>query len=167
MIFVFVIVLVFVGASIYFFFRAESLQRALNIAKRDNSKAQKSAKALQEALALTAKKNEEFAKHRIEKIKANNSGDESISIIMPLINNYAVIYAESLKGKGRLKGICKKCFDTYDSKGFNEFCTFMKTQEKSLQRFWSSDNLNGYISLIEALLLKLESSSDTKNSKAS
>lgn len=167
MIFSVVVILIFVCSSVYFFFRAENLQRTVNLAKRDSAKAEKATKAMQEALALTAKKNEEFAKYRIEKLKADKGDEPAIDIIMPLINNYAVIYTECLKGKGNLKKICKKCFDSYDSKGFNEFSTFIKTQDKSLQRFWASDNLNGYLSLIECLLLKMENPEDTNKRKAS
>lgn len=156
MAFFLVIVAVFVGASIYFFFKAESLQKALLTAKRENTQAQKNYKILQEAVALTARKNEDSLKHRIEKVKEKTENHDDINLIMPLINNYAVIYSECLKGKGRLKGICKKCFDTYDTKAFNQFITFLKSKDKSLQRFWGSDNLNGYVSLVEALLVLIE-----------
>lgn len=157
MIFYFIVVAIFVGASIYFFFRAESLQRSLNKAKRDVSSAEKNHKLLQEALALTAKKNEEAFKYRLEKIKSDKEDNPAIVTIMPLVDNYAGIFIECLKGKGRLKGVAKKCFDTNHNKAFNEFMVFLNAQDKSLQRFWGSDSLSGFISLMEALILKLES----------
>lgn len=162
MIFSLIIVAIFIGASIYFFFRAESLQRALLIANRESSSAKKNQKVLQEALALTARKGEEFAKFRLEKVKGEDGDETMITLITPLINNYAIIYTECLKGKGHLKGITKKCLDTYDAKAFNSFVQHLKTQEKHIQRMWSSDNLNGFMSLIEALLLACENKGDEK-----
>lgn len=156
MIFYFIVVAIFVGASIYFFFRAESLQRSLNKAKRDVSSAEKNHKVLQEALALVAKKNEESLKFRAGNIKSKQEDNEALVMIMPLIDNYAGIFIECLKGKGRLKGVSKKCFDAKHSKAFNEFIGFLSKQDKSLQRLWGNESLNGFVSLMEALVLKLE-----------
>lgn len=165
MIFISILIVIFVASSIYFYFKAENLQLKLLGARRDCSHAQKSQKVLQEALALTAKKNEESVKYRLELLQKKLGEHENITLISPLINNYAVIFSECMKGKGKLKAVSKKCFDTYDAKLFTQFLAYLKSREKSLQRMWASDNLNGFISLIEALLYDIEANVKTQKAE--
>jgi len=73
-------------------------------------------------------------------------------LISPLINNYSIIFKECLKGKGRLKAICQKCFENQDSSAYKKFVALIVTSDKQLKRYWSSDNLNGFLFLVDALL---------------
>ena len=69
MIFVLSIAALFIGISIYFYFRAEGLQRALFNAKREFSNTKKENKAYIDTMALIAKRHEDFAKYRLQKMK--------------------------------------------------------------------------------------------------
>ncbi len=164
MFFVLFITALFVGISIYFYFRAEGLQRTLFNTKREFSSTQKENKVYVDSMALIAKRHEDFAKHRLEKIKTSQSETktsqpettEILEAITPLINNYNVIFRECLKGKGKLQAITKKCYESYDKEGFKKLVAYISKQEAHIKRMWSSNNLSGYISLIEALLLLAE-----------
>jgi len=154
MIFVLSIAILFVGMSIYFYFRAEGLQRTLFKTKQEFSSTQKENKYYVDSMAIIAKRNEDFVKHRLKIIKEQEILElETIEIISPLINNYAVIFIECLKGKGKLQPIAKKCYESYDEQGFKKLVAYVSKQEASVKRMWSSNSLSGYISLIEALLL--------------
>ncbi len=157
MFFVLFITVLFIGLSIYFYFRAEGLQRTLFNTKREFSSTQKENKVYVDSMALIAKRHEDFAKHRLEKIKTSQSETtETLEAITPLINNYNVIFRECLKGKGKLQPITKKCYESYDKEGFKRLVAYISKQEAHIKRMWSSNNLSGYISLIEALLLLAE-----------
>ena len=157
MFFVLFITALFIGISIYFYFRSEGLQRALFNAKREFIGTQKENKAYVDSMALIAKRHEDFAKYRLEKIKTSQSETtETLEAITPLINNYTVIFRECLKGKGKLQPITKKCYESYDKEGFKRLVSYISTQEAHIKRMWSSNNLSGYLSLIEALLLLAE-----------
>ena len=154
MIFVLSISVIFIGLSIYFYFRAEGLQRALFNAKKESSSAKKENKYYIDSMALIAKRNEDFVKHRLQIIKDSEIIElETIEIITPLINNYAAIFIECSKGKGKLQPIAKKYYESYDNEGYKKLVAHVTKQEASVKRMWSSNNLSGYISLIEALLL--------------
>ena len=151
------VTVIFIGISIYFYFRAEGLQRTLFNAKREFNSTQKENKSYVDSMALIAKRHEDFAKHRLAQIKANQTeAIEILETITPLINNYSVIFRECLKGKGKLQAITKKCYESYDIDGFKRLVAYISKQEAHIKRMWSSNNLSGYISLIEALLLMAE-----------
>ncbi|AOW77302.1 hypothetical protein A3Q34_10800 [Colwellia sp. PAMC 20917] len=154
MIFVLSIAAIFVALSIYFYFRAEGLQRALFSVKKEFSSSQKENKFYIDSMAIIAKRHEDFVKNRLQIIKNCQALEpETIEIISPLINNYAAIFIECLKGKGKLQSITKKCYENFDDDAFRRFVAHIAKQDASVRRMWSSNNLTGYISLIEALLL--------------
>lgn len=158
MFFVSVITLVFVLTSIYFFFRAEKLQRKLITQQRESSSTRKENKMLVETMTLVATREQEFAKERLKRLKmyAKSNDHEQLLIhaelISPLINNYSIIFQECLKGKGRLKAISQKCFENQDASAYKKFVAMLVTSNKELKRYWSSDNLNGFLFLVDALL---------------
>jgi hypothetical protein len=154
MIFVLSTAILFIGLSIYFYFRAEGLQRSLSHTKKEFISTKKENKHYVDSMAMIAKRNEDFAKNRLQTLKEREILDqETIDIITPLINNYSVIFIECLKGKGRLQPIAKKCYESYGDKGYKNLVVHVSQQEANIKRMWSSNNLSGYISLIEALLL--------------
>ena len=158
MIFILVIAAIFVAISIYFFFRAETLQRKIITQQRDSSATRKENKTLVDSTTLIAMRGQEFAKARLEHLKAHSkaSGNDQVmthaELITPLINNYSIIFRECLKGKGRLKATSQKCFENQDSAAYKKFVALIVTGDKQLKRYWSSDNLNGFLCLVEALL---------------
>jgi len=168
MIFVLVITAVFVVISIYFFFRAETLQRKLITQQRESLATRKENKALVESTTLVAMRGQEFAKAKLQRLKAHAKESEHEQLIMhtelisPLINNYSIIFKECLKGKGRLKAISQKCFENQDSSAYKKFVALIVTGNKQLKRYWSSDNLNGFLHLVDALLI-IESDSVLAN----
>jgi len=154
MIFVLSIAVLFIALSVYFYFRAEGLQRALSNAKKEFSSTQKENKLYMDSMALIAKRHEGFVKNRLQIIKENEILKlETIDIITPLINNYAAIFIECLKGNGKLQPIAKKCYESHGDESFKKLVAYVSKQDTSIKRMWSSNNLSGYISLIEALLL--------------
>ncbi len=156
MFFVLVITVVFVLISIYFFFRAEKLHRQLINQQRESLSTRKENKLLVESTALIATRGQEFAKARLQQLKANANNNEQlllhIELITPLINNYSIIFRECLKGKGRLKAISQKCFENQGNSAYKKFVALIVTSDRKLKRYWSSDNLNGFLFLVEGLL---------------
>ncbi|WP_019027118.1 hypothetical protein [Colwellia piezophila] len=159
MFFVLVITAVFVGISIYFFFRTEKLQRQLIMQRRENLNTRKENKALVDSMALIAVRGQDFSKTRLARLKkqAQANEDEQLikytQMITPLINNYSMIFRECLRGKGRLKAMSQKCFKNQDSSAYKNFVALIVTSDKQLQRYWSNDNLNGFLFLVDALLI--------------
>lgn len=157
--FILAITLLFVVISIYFFFRAEKMQRAVLIQKRDNAITRKESQVLIDSTAIIATKYEEFSKSRLTAMRASAQKDNNEQLlqycetISPLINNYGLIFRECLKGKERLKPTCQKCFQNHDEQAFKNFVQLLMQSEKHLKRFWSHNNFNGFISLVEALLI--------------
>ena len=158
MFFVSAITLVFVLISIYFFFRAEKLQRKLITQQRDTSSIRRENKVLVDTMTLVSTREQEFAKERLKRLSVYAKSNEleqlitHIELISPLINNYSIIFQECLKGKGRLKAICQKCFENQDKSAYKQFIAMLITSNKQLKRYWSSDNLNGFLFLVDALL---------------
>ncbi|PKG85406.1 hypothetical protein CXF85_07440 [Colwellia sp. 75C3] len=158
MFFVLVITVVFVFISIYFFFRAEKLQRQLISQQRESLATRKENKLLVESITLVATREQEFSKAKLQRLKAyaKANDDEQLllhtELISPLINNYSIVFRECLKGKGRLKSVSQKCFANQDSSAYKKFVALIVTSDKKLKRYWSSDNLNGFLFLVDALL---------------
>jgi len=158
MFFVLVITVVCVVISVYLFFRAETLQRKLMTQQRESLATRKENKVLVESTTLLAMRGQEFAKARLQRLKehAKKSENEQLSmhidLISPLVNNYSLIFRECMKGKGRLKAISQKCFENQDSSAYKKFVALIVTSDKKLKRYWSSNNLNGFLFLVDALL---------------
>ena len=173
MFFVLIITAIFVVISIYFFLRAEKLQRQLISQKRDSFTTRKENKALADSMTLFATRGQEFAQARLKRLKvqAKVSEDEQfvihVELISPLINNYSIIFRECLKGKGRLKAVSQKCFENHDSAAYKKFIALIVTGDKQLKRYWSSDNLNGFLFLVDSLLTIGDSTSVSSNIKES
>jgi hypothetical protein len=163
------ITVVFVVISIYFFFRAEKLQRQLITQQRESLATRKENKMLAESSILVSTRGQEFAKARLQRLKvyAKATNHEQLNIhaelISPLINNYSMIFGECLKGKGRLKAACQKSFENQGSSAYKNFVALLVTSDKKLKRYWNSDNLNGFLFLVDALLTIEEGSDLTKN----
>ncbi len=174
MLFVLIITVLFIVISIYFFFRAEKLQRQLISQKRDVVATSKENKVLVDSMSLIATRGQEFAKSRLARLKEYAVASDSeqlilhIELISPLINNYSVIFRECLKGRGRLKAVSQKSFENHDSAAYKKFVALIVTSDKQLKRYWSSDNLNGFLFLVDALLTIDDNSaiSLAKNSKS-
>jgi uncharacterized membrane protein YheB (UPF0754 family) len=155
------LVAVFVMISIYLYFRAENLQSELTLSKREAQKVKKENGFLIDAMIISANKNEEFAKFRLQEMKNNMDEKlaeklkEELEYITLLTANYGTIYKECLKGNVQLKTVTKNCLDNYAAGTFNCFTLFINNQDNGLKRMWLSNNLQGFISLIEALLLQL------------
>lgn len=154
---VLLITILFVAISIYFFFRAEKLQRDLLLLKREITSTQQENKILSKSIALTANSHEEFAKSRLNLIlnSAEQTADKAnIELLKPLINNYAVIFRMCSTNKDKMHAITKKCFNNQDKEAFKEFATKVIKADVKLQRLWASNNLAGFMSLVEAVLVK-------------
>jgi hypothetical protein len=174
MLFILIITVAFVLISIYLFFRAETLQRKLITLKREGLATRKENKMLVDTTTLVAMRGQEFSKARLQRLKtfAKASDNEQLTLhtelISPLINNYSIIFKECLKGKGRFKAVCQKCFKNQDSSAYKKFVALIVTGDKQLKRYWASDNLNGFLLLADALLIieddrMLAASSDNGN----
>jgi|VirMetMinimDraft_7_1064189.scaffolds.fasta_scaffold124563_2 hypothetical protein len=155
MIFVLSALAIVIMICIYFYVRAEGLQRELAMLKRDTAKNKKDEKLLIDAMALIAKKNEEFVIFRFNNLAKNHDKDNTLVICLtPLVANYASIFKESLKGQTN-KAI-KKSFDAYDARSFAHLTALITKQGGHMKRMWGSNNLNGFMSLVEMLLHEME-----------
>jgi hypothetical protein len=168
MIYITSVIALFVVISIYFFFRAENLQRELLLAKRTSNNVNKEKKALLDTMMLVAKRNDESVKYRLKRIQKEvkdqqaSDKEQRLKIITPLINNYSAIFLGCLKGKGQLGAITKKCYENNKMNSFQEFTKFIAKGEPSIRRMWASNNLQGFIALTEALLIEQEESVASK-----
>ena len=174
MFFVLIVTVLFIFVSIYFFFRAEKLQRKIISQRREGEGVRRENKRLTDSMSLVSIREEEFSKARLQRIKAYAMATENkkllthAELISPLVNNYSMIFRECLKGKGRLKAICQKCFESHGLSSYKHFVAMIVTSDKRLKRYWTSDNLNGYLFLIDALLTienkkpELSAEADTK-----
>lgn len=163
MIIIFSFIAIFMFISIYLFYRAESIQKQLTLSKRETRQIKKNNTSLIDSMLMSAKKYEEFAKFRLQEIKKSlpdNNNDlglkDELELITLLIQNYSLIYSECLKGEIKLQTITKASFDSYSAGTYDKFMRYIADQDSSLKQMWSSDNLKGYISLTEALILKLQ-----------
>lgn len=158
MYFVLAITALFVFRCVYFFFRVEKLQRKLITQQREVTSTRAENQFLSDTTALIYNRYEEFFKAILQKklVEANKNSNEMLiqhfELITPLINNYDLIFRECLKGKGRLKGIVQKCFNNQDDKAFKQFVALLVTSDKRLKRYWSSNNINGFLFLVDALI---------------
>ncbi|WP_206486063.1 hypothetical protein [Thalassotalea sp. G2M2-11] len=167
MIFSVVVIGIFVAVSIYFYFRAESLYRQLMIVKKEAAEAKKESKHLTDAFAMMAKKHEEFAQSRYKKIKSLAKDEKHLQLLQPLLNNYSLIFRESIRGKGQLHKITQKCCENFDKGHYNQLTTYINRQQGEIKRAWSANNLKGFISLVEAMLVEFESDILPKADKTS
>ena len=153
MIFVLSIIAMFVAVSIYFFFKAEELQRELIVMKREISSTKKDNKTYVELMAIIAQRHEEIAKQRFVELRAVlHEESEMFEIIAPLINSYATIFNDSVRAKGKLKSSVEKVYEGSQKGSYKRFSNFIAQSDKDIKRAWSSNNINGFIILVEALL---------------
>jgi len=161
MFFVLIIAVIFALVSIYFYFRSERLQQELVKLKQETAQTRKDNKQLVDATALVAAKQEEFYQlrfnHLVELAKEKNAPQQNdLDLISPLFSNYASIFRECLLSKGQVKIIVEKCFESYSKGSFKKFLRFISSNEIHIKRMWSSNNLKGYLSLVEALLIDMQ-----------
>lgn len=168
MYFILAVTILFIGLSIYFFFRAEKFQHNLITVKRDNSNTNKENSKLLNSIAFISVQNEEFAKHRLGMIKAQAEKSQNVSVltyvelITPFIHNYDGVFQECLKSKGQYHANIKKCYENANGASFKEFEQLITQGETHFSRFWVSNDLQGYCSLVEALLLHGHKEKDIK-----
>jgi len=67
--------------------------------------------------------------------------------------------------KGRLHTITKKCFSNLEGDLFKDFFEQVIKKDSKIQRLWNSNNFIGFISLVEALLVKYEEQSQSDSIK--
>ena len=157
MVFALIVIAVFVVVSIYFYFRSERLEHDLVQQKREAKQIIKDNNKLTETLVMVAAKQEEFFLFRYNKAKEEAEQKlpivtSDLAMIYPLVNNYAAIFRACAMGKEQLKPTTQTCFESYKAGSFKEFLKFVSSKEKHIKRMWGSNNLNGFISMMEALL---------------
>lgn len=152
----------FIFISVYFFFRAEKLQRALAVLNRDTAKAQKENNLLSKSITLMAGSTEEFTKNRfqllLDRSQCKKTTNE-LTLIKPFIDNYSFIFKACLMKREVLHSTTKKCFSSLEDGAYKNFIdTVIKADNRTL-RLWNGNNFIGFISLVEALLVKYEQQS--------
>ena len=156
MLFSLAIIVVFVVVSIYYYFRSEKLYAELNTVKKEASIIRKESKLMIDSFAVIAKTNEEFINFRFQAIQEKCKDNESIVLLTPLMTNYAAIFRESIRGKGEMHKIVKKCCEGYQSGSYKRLSTFIASQDTHIKRAWSSNNVKGFIMFMEAMIIMLE-----------
>lgn len=153
MIFVLAVIAIFVAVSIYFFFKAESLQREIILMKRDVSATKKENKLYLETVAIIAQRHEEVAQQQLAQLKEAQALDTKVlELISPMINNYAVIFNDSIRAKGKLQTSVKKVYEGYQKGSYKAISNHIAQSSTEIKRAWSSNNINGCILLVNALL---------------
>ncbi len=155
MVFVLIVIAIFVAVSIYFFFKAESLQREVLLMKREVSSAKKENKVYIETVAIIGQRYEDIAKKKLNSLRENGNADaKELDLIAPMINNYAVIFTDSINGKGKLQAAVKKVYEGFQKGSYKKLANHISQSSTEVKRAWSSNNINGCIVLIEALMQK-------------
>jgi hypothetical protein len=153
MIFIFAVIAMFVAVSVYFFFKAESLQREIILMKREVSNTKKENKIYLESMAIIAQRYEEIAKQKLLYLKDKESLDTKVlELISPMVNNYAIIFSDSIRAKGKLQSAVKKVYEGYQKGAYKAFSNHITQSSTEIKRAWSSNNINGCILLVDALL---------------
>lgn len=153
MIFVLAVIAIFVAVSIYFFFKAESLQREIISMKRDFSATKKENKLYLETVATIAQRYEDIAKHKLNSLRESGALDaKELDLIAPMVNNYAVIFNDSINNKGKMQTAVKKVYEGFQKGSYKAFSNHIAQSSKDIKRAWSSNNVNGCILLVDALL---------------
>jgi hypothetical protein len=154
------VIAVIVFICIFLFFRLENIKQSLQIAKGEINSTKRENKQLVDSLVLVAKRYEEFAQYRLayyEELSSRYQNEENqlgLFIITPLIQYYGHIFQECLKKDGRLAIVVKACYDKKKAPSFDEFTLFISKQDTAVKKMWQQNNLLGYVSLVEALLIK-------------
>lgn len=149
----------FVFISVYFFLRAEKLQRSLTLLKRESAKSLKDSQALSKSMSLMANNTGVFVKNRLEALQKNYQDQnilDELTLIKPFINNYSLIFQECLKKKEILHSITKQCLSQQGVDLYTDFHAKIIKKNSKIQQLWKSNNFVGFISLVEALLVKYE-----------
>jgi len=159
------------GICIYMFYRAESLQKQVSLFQREIKSTNIDNQNLIDTIAIITLKNEEIANKRLQSITEKNTElSDMVVIVTPFIKNYSLIIRETIKGNGQLTPVVKKLYDGVDKNAYKEFVNYINQQEASVRRLWSSNNMPGYISLVDTLFVLLEEltiKTDPENKKAS
>jgi hypothetical protein len=161
MLFSLAIIVVFV-VSVYYYFRSEKLYAELKNVKKEASTIKKESKMMVDSLAVIAKQNEDFMNFRFKAIQEYSKDNESLVLLTPLITHYATIFRESIRGKGEMHKIAKKCCESYQSGSFKRLSAHIASQDTHIKRAWSSNNIKGFISFMEAMIITLEKSNTSK-----
>lgn len=156
MIFSLFIVIVFVVLSVYYYFRSEKLAVELKGIKKEASIIKKESKVMIDAFAIVVKKNEDFIHFRFKAAQENCKDNELIVLLTPLVTNYATICRESIRGKDEMHKIAKKCCENYQSGSFKRLTIYINSQESHIKRAWNSNNLKGFVTFMESMVLSLK-----------
>ena len=123
--------------------------------KRDISATKKENKAYVDMMAIIAQRNEESVKQRFIDLRATATSledSEMFDIIAPMINNYATIFNDSVRAKGKLQSAVKKVYEGYRQGTYKVLSNHISQASKEIRRAWSSNNINGFIIIVEAFL---------------
>lgn len=156
MLFSLAIIVVFVVVSVYYYFRSEKLYAELKAVKKEASVIKKESKMMVDAFAVIAKKNEDFINFRFQALQEQSKDNESIVLLTPLVSNYATIFRESIRAKGEMHKIAQKCCESYQSGSFKRLSTYIATQDAHIKRAWSSNNIKGFVTFMEGMIIQLE-----------
>ena len=163
MIAVLIITALFVVICIYLFFKTEKLQRTLTIINREMAKAQKDNDILSKSIAIIAGNTEESVKNRLQRLLDNTQCQNTASALTlskPFFNNYSFIFKACLKKKEVLHSSTKKCFSSKGNDVYQNFIDSVIKNDPQILRLWNTNNFIGFISLVEALLVKYEEKSN-------
>jgi hypothetical protein len=150
---------------VYFFFRAEKLQRTIILLKRETTKTLKEKELLAKSMVQMAGNTEGFAINRLQVLLKKHKDEEILDqliLIKPFLDNYSLIFNECLMKKGKLQSTTKKCFSNREE-SYKDFFEQVIKKDSKIQRLWNSNNFIGFISLAEALLVKYEGQAKTDN----
>ncbi len=165
MVFVLVVTAIFVAVSIYFFFRSEKLEAELKAKRREYSQTLKSSKAMADTVAVVASKHEEFLKFRLSKLQEITEENNDLKYVTPLINNYGLIFRNCFSANKQLKPTAEKCFESINPGSYKGFVTYLGTKDAHIRKMWAEGGLNGFMSLVEALLVEVNKSAIKKVSE--
>lgn len=160
-VFISVVAAIFVVVSIYYYFRSERLHHDLIAKKRESAQALRDNKQMLDTFALLATKQEEFYLSRYSGLKKAAEKQaplvaKEMTVLWPIINNFAAIYRGCAMSKEPLQGKVKACYESFSPGAFDDFKRFLGQKQKPIKNMWSSNNLIGFVSLVEALLVEFQ-----------
>ncbi len=160
-VFISVVAAIFVVVSIYYYFRSERLHHDLIAKKRESAQALRDNKQMLDTFALLATKQEEFYLSRYSGLKKAAEKQaplvaKEMTVLWPIINNFSGIYRGCAMSKEPLQGKVKACYESFSPGAFDDFKRLLANKQKPIKNMWSSNNLIGFVSLVEAMLMEFQ-----------
>lgn len=150
---------IFLFISIFMFYRAENLSREISKIKRDLTATSKEKDFFFEVMTNGATIQQSFLSKRYENLSAHykkQGNANPLEPLYPIISNYTTIFHECARKPNNIKGVVKNACEQAEKGSYKQLERLISQQEKHIKSLWNQAKFNGFVSLVEALVLQQE-----------